>query len=133
MQGSASLKTAALLASLMSSTAMAGPQTLDEIVGNYRLSGILPGAPTCTLFLSADPSEGGWALYMDEGCVNPFGFTEQAQAWFADEDTGEIVFIDAQRQPLVRYRPTNEGSYVSGKQSPYPNLVLQFESPASPD
>ena len=82
------------------------------LVGDYHLTGIHDGAAVCSAHLTADSAIGGWGLELEPACIEKLGAPEDAEVWSVDAD-GQLLFLDATRRVLRRFRANADGDHVS--------------------
>lgn len=81
--------------------------------GTWFLSS-LSGDGLCRVTLTGELAYGARRLHQDPGCRD-LGLPQRAVQW--DQDEGELVFLSPVGRPLVRFRATETGRWISPRRS----------------
>ena len=87
------------------------PEELQGLVGDFILEQEDESLPKCPITLTDSQAIGGWAIELPESCPAPYPAADKLVAWNVDDSDGSIVFLDAERNVVMRLFEDEDGLY----------------------
>ena len=89
------------------------PENLLSMVGDWRLEQEDQSLPVCPLTFSEDPAEIGWLVFVPELCPAPFPSADAFHAWSVDENSGDVLLMNASGAITLRLIEGEDGLFVT--------------------